>query len=114
MAHSAITRHNHLTAWCPLPPPAGPQDTYSDARQLFVDERPSFSPWHALEDHRPLGGIMRARLKAYEGAREYRAQRNARDIREPRVIEEIPVETSADESDGSGMTAEKWITQNAI
>jgi hypothetical protein len=68
----------------------GPQDTYSDARQLFVDEQLSFSPWHALEDHRPLGGIMRSRLKAYEEAKKYRAQRNARHIVEPREIGEVP------------------------
>jgi catalase len=68
----------------------GPQESYSDARELFVDERLSFSPWHALEDHRPLGGIMRSRLKAYEEARKYRAQRNARDIVEPKEIGEVP------------------------
>jgi catalase len=67
-----------------------PQDTYSDARQLFVDERLSFSPWHALEAHRPLGGIMRSRLKAYEEAIKYRAQRNDRERAEPRSIDEVP------------------------
>ncbi len=69
---------------------AGPQDTYSDARQLFVDERLSFSPWHALEAHRPLGGIMRSRLKAYEQAKMYRAQRNDREMAEPQSIAEVP------------------------
>ena len=69
---------------------ARPQDSYSDERQLFVDERLSFSPWHALEDHRPLGGIMRSRLKAYEEAKKYRAQRNAREVIEPRSASEIP------------------------
>ncbi len=67
-----------------------PQDTYSDARQLYVDERLSFSPWHALETHRPLGGIMRSRLKAYEEAIKYRVQRNARERAEPGDISEIP------------------------
>jgi biotin operon repressor len=66
------------------------QETYSDARQLFVDEQLSFSPWHALEAHRPLGGIMRSRLKAYEEARKYRAQRNARTVAEPKTIAEVP------------------------
>lgn len=66
------------------------QDSYSDQRQLFVDEQLSFSPWHALEQHRPLGGIMRSRLKAYEEARKYRAQRNAREILEPTSIDQIP------------------------
>ena len=67
-----------------------PQDSYSDARQLFVDERFSFSPWHALEAHRPLGGIMRSRLKAYEEAIKYRAQRNDRERSEPSDVSEIP------------------------
>ncbi len=69
---------------------AAPQDSYSDARQLFVDERLSFSPWHALEAHRPLGGIMRSRLKAYEEAIKYRAQRNDRERAEPLDTDEIP------------------------
>ena len=68
----------------------GPQDTYSDARQLYVDERMSFSPWHALEAHRPLGGVMRSRLKAYEEAVKYRAQRNERERVEPTGISEVP------------------------
>ena len=67
-----------------------PQDTYSDARQLFVDERLSFNPWHALEAHRPLGGVMRSRLKAYEEAIKYRAQRNERERSQPLDIAEVP------------------------
>jgi catalase len=67
-----------------------PQDSYSDARQLFVDERLSFNPWHALDAHRPLGGIMRSRLKAYEEAIKYRLQRNERERSEPRDISEVP------------------------
>jgi catalase len=66
------------------------QDSYSDARQLFVDDSLSFSPWHALADHQPLGGIMRARRKAYEEAGKYRAQRNNREIVEPTSIDQIP------------------------
>jgi hypothetical protein len=56
----------------------------------FVDERLSFSPRHALEDHRPLGGIMRSRLKAYEEAAKYRAQRNERERFEPSDIAAVP------------------------
>jgi catalase len=67
-----------------------PQESYSDARQLFVDEQLSFTPWHALAAHRPLGGIMRSRLKAYEEAAKFRAQRNGRIIREPKSIDEVP------------------------
>ena len=66
------------------------QASYSDARQLFVDEQLSFTPWHALAAHQPLGNIMRSRLKAYEEAGKYRAQRNGRTIAEPRSIDEVP------------------------
>ena len=66
------------------------QDSYSDARQLYVDEKLSFNPWHALAAHRPLGGVMRSRLKAYAEARKYRAQRNGREIVEPSGVEEVP------------------------
>jgi len=67
-----------------------PQESYSDARQVFVDEHLSFSPWHSLAAHRPLGGIMRARRNAYEEAQRYRATRNVRVHVEPSSIDEVP------------------------
>jgi hypothetical protein len=44
----------------------------------------SFSPWHELAAHRPLGGIMRARREVYERAARFRAEKNGRAIEEPR------------------------------
>lgn len=41
------------------------QSAYSEERRQLYDERLSFSPANGLEDHRPLGGIMRARLAIY-------------------------------------------------
>lgn len=67
-----------------------PQESYSDARQLFVDEQVGFNPWHCLAAHRPLGGVMRSRKYAYEQAQKYRAQRNARERVEPKSLNEIP------------------------
>ena len=66
------------------------QQSYSDARQTYVDERMSFSPWHALAAHQPLGGVMRSRLKAYEEAIKYRAERNDRERVEPENADGIP------------------------
>lgn len=66
------------------------QESYSDARQTYVDERMSFNPWHALLAHQPLGGIMRSRLKAYEEAIRYRVKRNDRERVEPANPAEIP------------------------
>lgn len=67
-----------------------PQESYSDARQVFVDERITYQPWHALAAHRPLGGIMRSRVEAYKAAQSYRAERNVREIVHPQWIGEIP------------------------
>lgn len=45
-----------------------------------IDEL-SFSPWHAIEDHRPLGNVMRARRFAYEASAGLRHH-----SREPRTV----------------------------
>jgi len=61
-----------------------PQVAWSKARSSAVDDGMSFSPWHGLAAHRPLGGMMRARKEVYEMARKFRAERNGRAIEEPR------------------------------
>jgi hypothetical protein len=63
-----------------------PQPAWSEARSSAVDDGMSFSPWHGLAAHRPLGGIMRARKAAYEKARMFRSERNRRVIQEPREM----------------------------
>ena len=69
---------------------AQPQNAYSDARRLWVDEHLSFNPWHGLTAHRPLGNIMRARLKAYQASSQFRHAAEGRPVIEPRSIEELP------------------------
>ena len=41
------------------------------ALSVAVD-RLSFNPWHAIEDHRPLGNVMRARKVAYQRSSDFR------------------------------------------
>jgi hypothetical protein len=43
---------------------------------LKVGEQLSFSPWHALPDHRPLGSINRARRVIYDAISRYRHEQN--------------------------------------
>lgn len=69
---------------------AEPQESYSDERRVFVDEKMSFSPWHSLAAHRPLGNIMRSRLKVYEDIANYRRRAEGREMIEPQSIEELP------------------------
>ncbi|SDM01108.1 hypothetical protein SAMN05660642_01323 [Geodermatophilus siccatus] len=66
------------------------QDPYSDARRRYADDVLSFSPWHALEAHRPLGSIMRSRRAAYERSSDFRHTVNGVQQREPSSVEELP------------------------
>lgn len=65
------------------------QETWSEARIRAIDDGLSFSPWHGLEAHRPLGSIMRARRAAYPGSVAFRARHNGCPIREPRAGESL-------------------------
>lgn len=51
------------------------QDFDSREQNLFCDNL-SFNPWHALPEHRPIGGINRLRKAVYEAVSVYRHQRN--------------------------------------
>lgn len=53
-----------------------PQDFDSREQNLFCDNL-SYNPWHALPEHRPLGGINRLRQAVYLNVSAYRQQRNA-------------------------------------
>ena len=67
-----------------------PQLAWSEVRSSVVDDGMSFTPWHGLAAHRPLGGIMRVRKAAYEAAKKFWAERNGRVIQEPREM--VPFE----------------------
>ncbi len=67
-----------------------PQNAYSPARRVYGDDVLSFNPWHCLPEHRPLGSIMRVRVKAYETSSAYRHAMNVRPRLEPRSLADIP------------------------
>jgi hypothetical protein len=68
-----------------------PQNAYSPARRVYADDVLSFNPWHCSPEHRPLGSIMRVRIKAYESSSAYRHAMNVQPRTEPRSIDEVPV-----------------------
>lgn len=67
-----------------------PQAAWSEARAEAVDDGFSFSPWHGLAAHRPLGSVMRARKAAYDHSARFRAERNRRAVQEPRDLDAFP------------------------
>jgi len=60
------------------------QDAWEKPKIEAIDEGMSFSPWHCLAAHRPLGSIMRARNSTYQSSARFRATRNGCPIGEPR------------------------------
>jgi hypothetical protein len=66
------------------------QDAWSEARVTAVNDSYSFSPWHCLAAHRPLGSIMRARKAVYEMSAQFRAHANNRSVSEPLSFDGLP------------------------
>ena len=64
-----------------------PQPAWSEALSIMMDDGMSFSPWHGLDAHRPLGSIMRARKPAYEQSAKFRALHNGKKMEEPKTLD---------------------------
>lgn len=64
-----------------------PAQTFESPAQEAFCENLSFTPWHALPEHRPLGGINRTRKVVYELISRLRNRLNQVPHREPTVEE---------------------------
>ncbi len=53
-----------------------PSQQFSSQERMVFGENLQFSPWNALADHRPLGGINRARREVYAILSAFRRERN--------------------------------------
>lgn len=67
------------------------QAAYGADRVRFFDDAMSFRPAHALAAHRPLGSVMRARLKVYAALSDLRHRENGVACEEPQGVNAIPV-----------------------
>ena len=70
---------------------APPQAGWNEALSRAIDDGMSFTPWHGVLEHRPLGSIMRVRKAAYAMSSRFRFERTGIDVREPRGVEDLPV-----------------------
>ena len=66
------------------------QDAYGAERVRYFDELLTFRPAHSLAAHRPLGGVMRARLQVYQALSDFRHCANGVASVHSANIEEIP------------------------
>ncbi|UVE19515.1 catalase family protein [Pseudomonas sp. LS44] len=53
-----------------------PAQDFDTTEQNLLCDNLSFNPWHALAEHRPIGGINRLRKAVYEAVSAYRYGRN--------------------------------------
>jgi hypothetical protein len=66
-----------------------PQRPWTPARAAY-DDHLAYHPGHALAAHRPLGSIMRARVRAYRATQRYRFEVNGVSAAEPRTNADVP------------------------
>ena len=60
-----------------------PSQAFRTGEREELAEDLSFSPAHSLIEHRPVGGINRARVEIYRHLSEFRHKRNSREMMEP-------------------------------
>lgn len=70
---------------------AEPQPAWNPERAAALDEGLSFSPWHGLAAHRPLGSIMRVRKAVYAQMAAQRMATNGRKGGEPKSLEGLGI-----------------------
>ncbi len=66
------------------------QDAYGTARVRYFEEVMTFRPAHSLMAHRPLGSVMRARLRVYQALSEFRQRENGVQAVSPVRFDELP------------------------
>ena len=64
-----------------------PRQQFDSEAQRAFGENLSFSPWHSLPEHRPLGGINRARKVVYAAISTFRHARNGSARAEPSSLD---------------------------
>ena len=60
-----------------------PKQTFDSEAQMAFCENLSFTPWHSLPEHRPLGGVNRVRRTVYESISKRRHDLNQAPRKEP-------------------------------
>ena len=68
-----------------------PQQEFSTDEMDTFAEHLSFSPWHSLQEHAPLGGINRARKVIYQASANKRHEKNQQPMQEP-TLADVPGE----------------------
>jgi hypothetical protein len=60
-----------------------PRQEFLSKEALTACENLSFTPWHTMPEHRPIGGIQRARKDIYQTISKVRHELNQQPRKEP-------------------------------
>jgi hypothetical protein len=66
------------------------QESFSDERRRWLEDKIALSPWVGVKEHRPLGGINRLRKRVSEETRNGRARENRSEVYFPKSVDELP------------------------
>ena len=66
------------------------QTAHSEALQRFGDDQLTFNSWRGIDEHRPLGGINRLKLRVYEQSSIFRHEANNEEYVEPKDLSGWP------------------------
>ncbi len=66
-----------------------PQQGWTHGETERTDDALAYSIWNALDAHRPLGGINRARKEPYTFSQDYRGRFNGFPLRQPNSLDEL-------------------------
>ena len=72
-----------------------PQFAWEHGKSDAIEDALSFSPWHGLAAHQPLGGVNRARNSTYVFSVDYRGRFNGCPIHEPAALSDLPARENA-------------------
>lgn len=67
-----------------------PQHGWVHGETERLDDALAFSVWNALDAHRPLGNINRARRDTYRFSQDYRGRFNGCPLHQPRTLADLP------------------------
>ena len=65
------------------------RQTFDTKEQLEACENLSYTPWHSLPEHRPIGGVNRIRKRVYEQISTLRHTANSKPRREPASFDDF-------------------------
>jgi hypothetical protein len=69
---------------------AAPQASWRNGYSQAQEDLLSYSPWHGLAAHQPLGSVNRARRETYKYSADFRSQANGCPMHSIKMLEDLP------------------------